>query len=708
MGLAGGRLPRILLVLCAAMGFAPLMVLADWKDFVPQPFENGAYVDLFSSYERDHVSSGTPVTSEWNDTFIREKLTLFSNGYSYHPRFMQYHFSIAGAVKQENYESSAPVPTGWTDGTGLDYDIKMVFLPEHPYNLELFARQYEPVFKEESAIQHNSVETSRGFNFRYRKKPYFLHTGYVDDSLDSAGITSDVQRFSLDGQYFKRYANGSELSLNGAYIPSWFSNSEGLSGNSTQYLIGNTLSSGELAPYSSPFLFWFPQQARLSSSASKDDFEQQGSTSGDFQNDQLSWYEALNVYLPANFRADGIWRYQDNSTTVSGVGTSEPSNLSYINKQVQADLVNRLYQSLDTTYTFLYNDQSSSGGDTTATTNSLALNYVKSIPWGRFLAGGTLARSDTDTSGSIQVLNEPHLGVYVVPPGSFTLDQQNVLEPSIVVLLKSPLPPFELIPLVRDVNYVVEPAEPNTFQIVVISLPAQFATPGNFDFFVSYALVSGQFTLRTDDYAANTSVQLFDNLLTPYFNYLRITSSVLSGFFPGIPVDSTTYTAGLVVYKGPVRARGEYQQLDWNVTPYRAWRGDVQYVASLNETTSVYATAGYQNKYYPHGSSAYSPGQAGITSASPYTEQSEAISGNIQKQFFSRNMSLNLSGSYAGLQGPVDSNGYSATVTWLWTIGKVDLSVGASVYGAATSGTDVIPTNRDHEYFYLNFRRRLF
>ncbi len=542
MGLAGGRLPRLILLVCAAIGLVPAAVRADWTDFAPRPFENGAFLDLFTSYERDHVSAGSSPVTQWDDTFIREKLTLFSYGYSYHPRFLQYHFSIGGAVKQEDYESSVPGTSGWTDATGLEYDIRLLFLPEHSYNLELFARRFEPVFKEESAIQHNSVESTLGFNLRYRKKPYFFHTGFIDDSIDSAGITSDVQRFSLDGQYFQRYVNGNELSINGAYNPSWFSNSQGLSGNSTEYLLGNLLNF---------------QQVRLSSSAAKNTFEQSGSTSGNFDNDQISWNEVLNVYLPWNFRADGFWRYQDNTSNISGTGTSEPAELSNINRQVQADLVHRLYESLDSTYTFIYNDQSSSTGDTTATSNSLAFNYVKSIPWGRLLAGTNLARVDTDTSGAVQILNEPHNGVRVLPPGSFVLNEQNVQESSIVVVLVSPLLPHELIPLVQHVNYEVV-AVPNTFQIDVISLPPQFVVPGDFDFLVSYSLLSGQFTLRTDTYAANASVQLFDDLLTPYFSYVAIRSSVVSGVFPGVPVDSTTYTAGVAYHQGPLRVRGEY------------------------------------------------------------------------------------------------------------------------------------------------------
>ncbi len=131
-------------------------------------------------------------------------------------------------------------------------------------------------------------------------------------------------------------------------------------------------------------------------------------------------------------------------------------------------------------------------------------------------------------------------------------------------------------------------------------------------------------------------------------------------------------------------------------------------MAALNETTNVYATASYQNKYYPQGAAAYYPGQFSTTSSAPFTEQTETVSGNIQKQFFSRNMSLSMGGTYSHLHGLIDNNAYSGNIAWIWTIGKVNLTAGATAYGSDTSGTNTIPTERDHQYVYLNFRRRLF
>lgn len=670
-------IPRVFLLSLLTICLAPPCVLAEWVDFVPRPLENGSFVDVYSSYERDHLSNGT--RRRWDDTFVREKLTVYSNGYSYHPRFLLYQFSLGGAAKQEDYESSLLPPQGWKYGSSVDYDARLHFLPEHPYNLHLFSRRYEPLFKEQAATQHSSVGESHGVSFRYREKPYFLHTGFVDDRVESSQSSSDVMRFNLDGEYFRRFTNGNEVSFNGAFNPSWFSNSAGLDGSSAQYLLGN---------------FVNLQSARLTSTLTKNDYDQE-SDSTRFENDQLALYELLSLYLPWSFRSNLSYRYQENEGKIrqAAAPTRERSDTG---QDLQFDVIHRLYQSLDTTYTFRDFTRTSSGGDTTTLSNALAINYTKLIPRGRFLAGGSVARGDTANEGQADVVSEPYSAISV--PGSFTLRQQDPDPTSIDVFLRSPLPPFETIRLEENAHYVVIPIG-NTFEIQVFSLPSDFVVPGTYDFLVSYSLASGDFELRSDTAGANVSAQLFENLLNPYFSYVAVRSEVLSGVFPGIPVDSTTYTTGLLVYLGPLRLRGEYQLVEWETSPYEAWRAEAQFVANLNPTTSAYATTSYVHRHYSVGTGAYY--------SSPFDEDAISGAGSIQKQLLSRNLHLSAGGSWTQLLGRTDTTAYSGNAALTWKIGKVDLSAGATAYASDTSGGGTMATRRDHELFYLKLRRRL-
>jgi hypothetical protein len=683
---------RTLLVLCVALGWAPSLAFADWTDFAPKPFENGAFVDDYTAFERDRLHSG-PQASHWTDVFLREKLTLYSNGYSYDPRFLLYRFSIAPALRQEDYHSSSVDP-GWTLETGLDYDTTVLLLPEHPYNLELYARRFEPLFKEQAATQHSNVENSRGVSFRYRQKPYFLHVAYLDDSIESGDSSSDVRRVSLDGEYFKRFAAGNEVSFSGGFNPSWFTNSQGLDGSSSEYLFSNFLNLQQVP--------WWAVPLRLTSNVTAENFDQQSATAGKLKNDQFVWYERLSAYLPLRFRGDLYYRYQENQSTLAG---STASNTS---RDINFDLIHRLYESLDSTYRLLDDSRTSPGGSSTFFSNSLILNYNKAIPRGRVLAEVDAGTAETDNNGQTDVVNESHPAVSVPNvPGSVVLGQPNAEPGSIVVLLKSPLPPAgQLIQLVEDVDYRVM-AVPNlsTFEIQVFNLPSQFVVPGTYDFVVSYT-VSGNFKLRTNTYGSSASVELFDNFLTPYVSYSAIRSSVVSGVFPGGPVDSTTYTAGLIVRYGPLQMRGEYQDLQWDVSPYRAWTMEAQYVQALNETTSLYATGAYINKYYPNGTSNVYPGSSTVATA--YTEETETASGSVQKELFDRDLYVSAGGSYTAVQGQFNSNSYSLNSSLVWRIGKVDLTLGVTAYATDTSGPATISSDRDHEFVYLNFRRRLF
>ncbi|HVO23822.1 MAG TPA: hypothetical protein VMW56_09355 [Candidatus Margulisiibacteriota bacterium] len=686
----------VLLILCVAVTCAPSLARADdWKDFAPRPFENGAFLDLYSSYEHDKIRTSSVASSRWTDTFIREKVTLFSDGYSYHPRFVQYRFSISGSIKQEDYESSfSSNSSGWTNKTGLDYEFRLFFLPEHHYNATAFALRYEPLFKEQSASQHSSVETEEGGSFRYRKKPFFFHTGGGQEHIESGLTTTDIERFFLDGEYFKRFRGGNEMSFNGAFNPSWYNSTGGISGNTYQYLAGNTLNLASLP-------VWLgAERIRLTSNLSKlTSDEQSGTAFQDFTNDQQSAYELLSAYLPYNFRSDLRYYYTKNDATIGEPAGLPSQKLSNKTNDIDLDVVHRLFESVDTTYTFLDTWQDSSGGHTSFVGHSGTVNYTKSIPWGTLLLGTNVGTGETDSSGQTSVVNEPHPAVSV--PGSFVLGQPNADPLTIIVFLESPLPPFELIRLVENVDYTVIPVQ-NTFEIRIFNLPPQFVVPGTYNFRVSYSLLPGEYKLRTDNYGANGSLQLFNDLFTPYFSYVAIRSHVLSGVFPGVPLDSTTYTGGFILQRAPLRLRGEYQDFQWAPAPYTAWLGDLQYVSALTPTLSVYGIVSYLNKHYPQGSPQFSETLGG------YTEETVTTSANIQKQLVERNLFLSAGATYSHLTGLVDSDSYAANGSVIWRVGKVELIVGANAYGSDSSGANTVSTRHEHELFYVNFRRRLF
>lgn len=673
---------ELLVGLLMAAVLAPALAMADWREFLPHPYENGAFVDSYTSYERDHQDNGGR-SSRWEDIYFRQKLTLLSRGYAYHPRFVVYRFSISGAAREEHYDASGDDSTGWRADPGLEYDTSLLFLPEHAYNLEVYARRYEPLLKEQASTQHGSVDSRRGFDFRYRDKPYFAHAGFLDDSIDSGETTSYIDRFNLDGQYFKRFTQGNELSFNGTFIPAWFRNSEDLDGNSIEYSVGNFVNLRNDRK-------WVPQ-VRVTSNVTQYFFNQDTPISPHLDTDQLIWSEWLTADLPWNFRHDIYFRHQDSNSKTSG------DKQSYTADDLKLDLIHRLYESLDTTYTFLDDHRDSSGGESSLLGHSLVLAYNKAIPSGRVYAGFNVATNENSNHGQIDVIDEPFSTTLPMVQGPYVLGQQNVDPDSIVVYLKSPIDPFERILLAPPYYSVL--AVQNTYAILINNVPPPFIGTGPFDFLVSYSY-SGDFTLNTNTLGANLSVELFDSLITPYGSYVTSQPDVEEGVFPGGLADSTTYTAGVIVRFMGLQVRGEYQNLDWDISPYESWKVEAQLVRSLTETCHLFSSGSYLNRHYSHGNS--------IHYQSSFTEETETVSANLQKQLWARSLNLSIGGSYAHVQGLVDSDSYAINSSLIWRIGKVDLTLGVNVYDTSSSGSATSNIERDHQFVYLNLRRRIF
>ena len=671
--LARRRVLCLLHLICTAT-----LASADWRDFIPTSYENGAEIRAFASYERDDNRFGENRLN-WDDTFLKEKFTLYSRGYSYHPRFLQYYLALSGALKQENFSASFTGPLGWRYRSGIEYNARIYLLPEHSYNLEAFALRLEPLFKEHSATQHNSVETSKGAIFRYQKKPYFFDAKYTYETITSTIQTSRITRYGAGGSYYKDFTNSKVFSVSGNYFHPSFTNSDGLSGSSDEYFLGSLIRNRWLS---------------LSSNVSDTSFDQESPFFEDLKSDQFSFLEQLTAYLPLNFRFEGQYRYQKNTNEI---GESSENFRSTKRKEAVFTIAHRLYQSLDSSYTYRRDSIDSTGGDSKGVSHYGNVEYSKRTDLGHLLAGTNLGRSETDSNGTTAVVNEPHSGVPV--PGSFLLNESQQIDSlSIQLFLKSPLPPNELIQLQENIHYTVQP-QGNTFQIQIFSLPPQFAVPDTYDFLVTYSLTTGNFKLRTDTFAYHISLDLFD-ALTPYHTYARSSPDVLFGELPGFLFDSSTWTAGLLFHRGGFHVLGEYQKLDWEISPFRAIRFEGRYTGSLSPTLSFNAAAEYLNKYFPRGTSPQNE--------NAYREERTTVSGRIQKQLFERALRLSAGGSYSRYNSLTDGNAFSLNAGISWRIAKLDFTLGATAYESEAEGFGGIQQQRTHQYYFLNVGRKLF
>jgi hypothetical protein len=559
----------------------------------------------------------------------------------------------------------------------------MYFLPEHPYTLEAFALRNEPLLRERTEARHDTVDTSRGLLFRFRQRPWFVHARLTDDETDSGSSSSHVRRYGADATYLKDFGDSYLLTLNGGANPTRFDNSLGLEGDSNEYTAGGTLNIRTL---------------RLESSLTKSNRDQDDPTSGTQHSDFTHWDERLTAFLPWKFRGEFYYRIQDRESDYRAPDQEE-RRLSDDDRQFQFTLVHRLFESLDSNYVYLHDSRNSLTGNSIVTTHSLSTSYIKSIPRGRVLASMNLSRSDTESEGRTDVIDEPHPSTLVSPPGFFRLALQQVDRDTIAIFATSPVSPFGRVRLVENVDYTLT-AIAETFDVTIIALPLEFPLPASYDFFAVYSLKSGDFTIRYDTRGYNASVELLNRLLTPYYSYLAVRSDVLSGTFPGTPGDSTTNTVGLTVEKGPWRGTGEYQKLDWEISPYDAWRGEVQYIGPVWKRGTFYGTVTYLDKYYPEGSSKSLP--------EPYSDKSLSASGNLRLDIPAMGMVLSTGTAYARWRGLTESDSYSANATLVWRIGRIDLTAGANAYWTDTTAGGSGSNERMHQYYFVRIRREFF
>jgi hypothetical protein len=654
----------------------PAAARAGWQDFVPTPFKNSVALDIGAAYEWNETALGEQRHVQ-SDLFVKEKLTVISNGFSYHPRFIQYHLLLATALKQETFKNDGQAAIS-SNASGFDYDLRLNVLPEHPYRLQLFASRTEPIYKQYLSADAGAVSTRRGAVFSYRKKPFFLNLRSIESSRTWARGTSDLEVYGATGRYFKELGGGRTFSLAPFYDHATARSSSAPGGSAENYGVANTVDLNV---------------SSLESSVSRSLYRQDAQARR-LESDGFSWLERLRLQLPLHLKSLLTYRYQTHDRTIAPDGASGGEVRSVDNRYYELDIIHTLYRSLETTYRLRRDSAASADGDTASTTNSLAANYTKSVPRGTFLAGANVSRSETDSAGRTTVADETHerLGLNEV----FTALRRDADCGSIRVFLTDHTAGDRPVP----VDFVVVPAPGARCDIMVTGIPQDFDETAPHDYTISYTIESGDYTLRTDSYGYNASLALFHNNLNPYFSRTVTSAKLVSGTYPGTPFDGSVSTVGLVLGSLPWRLLGEYQQSDGRADTFRRWRGEIDYSQSVTPTTNVALTASYTSTEYPEGSTAGSP-QA-------YTNAATRLSANLQQRLFRRSLVLSAGGSYTSFEGLMKSSGYSLRASLQWKIGKTTITAGANGFSSRRERLPEPDAERARRYYYLNLRREIF
>ena len=655
----------------------PAPARAGLQDFIPTPYHNSLTLEAGVSYERDERGASAEEAQAESDLFARERLTFVTDGFSYHPRFIQYHLMLAADLKQETYESDTLGTVG-ANGAALNYDLQLNVLPEHPYRLNLFTSRTEPLYKQYFSADSGAVVTRSGAMFSYRKKPFILNLRYIDSASEWARGSSDLDIYSANGSYFKEFTGARTLSFTSFYNHSTSSFSASPGGSAENYGVGNTIGLNKSS-----------LQSTLSNNEYRPDEETGDPDSGGF-----TWLERLQLHLPLHLTGLLTYRYQKRDQFVAADGTSGGEVRSANNRNFELELIHKLYQSLETTFRLRRDTADTLTGDTASMGNSIDFNYAKSVPTGMLLAGASFSRSETDSSGQMTVADEAHSRIRLNEV--FTTQQREADCGSIAVFLIDHAAGNRPI----QVEFVAVPSPGARCDIQVTGIPSDFDETVPHDYTISYVLETGNYTLRTDAYGYNASLTLLQNNLNPYVSRTVSDAKVVSGVYPGIPSDGAVSTVGLILGSLPWRLLGEYQQSDGSADAYRRWRGELDYNGSVTTTTNLVLAAGFTSTKYPEGSTAGSP-QA-------YTDEETRFSADLQQRLFGRSVVLSAGGSYSSFQGLMNSSTYTLHANLQWRIGKTIVTAGANSYSSRRVDSPETDGVRAHQYYFLNVRREIF
>ena len=537
-------------------------------DFFPRVEYTTGSLEL-NVWMRDSKRTGGNNSTETAYDSLTERIRLYADGYVYHPRFLIFRLGgSAGLIQAETTMTGAPSQN--TSHPFNEYDAGVTLLPAHPYNLELFTRRQQNSPNPLSA--ESSVNSVQGALFRYKQKPLFFHLNAILSSFERRVDRSDAKQYTAEGSYFI-----GPTTNNAGYDRTETTTSWGQQSVRTNSYFTNILTLGPVS---------------LTSNVGTGRQQQNGPAEApSFRQDTSAWSERLSAQLPLHFSFDAGHSYNKQETTTEQAPSSPERTV--FNKTTTNSLAinHQLYSSLRTGYHASEQLTQTTGGDTDSSQQTLFIAYTKKIPNGDLRAGYSIQDQTLARRGAAVIVNEPHTSVAV--PGVLPLNNQAANPSTIIVMVRNPNPPQDLVTLTENVNYTVQQFG-TVLQITVLNLPPHINPPAPaYDFLVSYSLLRNNSELDIDRNTFNLGFSFLDGLFSPFFSYSTSDEKVISGTFPGGDSTTKTTTYGYTAVIKPFTLYMERIEYQSEFSPYRSVRATTDYRKLFNEDIDIVARLSY-------------------------------------------------------------------------------------------------------------------
>ena len=643
-----------------------------WRRFTPTISTFFGHLDfdtIYESIENPFQGRGRDTT----DIHFTEKITLGIGGYSYDPRFLIYNFSLGLGQREELFDGG--MTEGWHYDSVEEYELKFLLLPRHKYPAEFYSRRRNPFVKARLTPGLSPISYQHGVNLYYKTRPLSLSLNYGLETLESLGDKTDTEILRFGGNHLF-----GPFSTSMSYGHSDSESTTTAESTTDVYFLNNN---------------FYYKKLILRSGLGLQDFDQEVRGEA-FSDRTFNWDERLQykVFESLSTHANYSFLKIDRDTNAE---SSFNKNLS-----LGGGLVHRFYRSITTSYDITSVKTNSDAAESKILANALRVNYRKRIPWRSVLNTALSGRwSNTERTGPIGVIDEPHQASLIPPDDRFSLNETTVDENSIIVRIEEPGTGI-LFTLERGLHYLVETIGIEVFiTIISVSDISPFIIgDGPFQLKVDYRIAQGDNEFKTTLYNAMTRLELFDRLLTPYYSYSTTKQEEIRGQIPGGPERSTTHTLGLTFFKQPISLGAEYQLVDSRFSPLRRWLFTADYRDDITSRVTLYIRGRYQNTDYREGEGDFQFREA-------HREELFIFNSRANMTLPKKNLLMFVGGNFSYRKTFSETLGLGFHSGLSWRLGLLTLNAGLSVTRFVNK-LEIGEAVRDETFFFLKVRRELF
>jgi len=648
-------------------------------------------------YEKNK-SSRPDSTQKDSQINLQEFIKIYGFGYIYSPYFITLESSIGVGLKQERIKQDI---TRESDEEATSFFHKFHFLPSHPYNLELFASQTNPMSGGRAGDSSSRRKDKFGAIFKYNQNP----------------INSTI---SLEKQDAKDDFSGDIESI---LVSLNYSKSDLLVGNNYNY--SKTDRSDSSNHYSFYNLHLHKKLTRMSINAhwGNNRLKHDGTDSTTW-NKGDEWYGEIIPVLPDKFTS--MLYFKKNRKKFDYQSSSDDDQLLHDSHAFLFRLSHRLFSSLtNTLITTFQENESKKNQKALGESNTLNLqinsNYSKKIRPGHLGINFQAGLNNLDNKG-FTVASESHpsdAANYKKDelPITFTLRNTNVQTDSTIILIKKyDTHNYQL--LAEGVHFQHETVNDVT-TVTINDIPA-----GIDEFTIKATYTHGQtmaYKLQTTSWGYNLELNLLDNLIKPNYSFSTNKQSERGGNYFGELATSTTHNMQCNFSRPPLTggiSRQWHKSVgnDWPANPplnktsnkqYEdRFNTNARYQKKINDFSNGSIGLEYENNKQKH-QQINNTDDIITNTLNKTSEDRYTATAQFQTNWPHANLTGTIFGNYSLTKSNSEDTSYTLQSNLRWQFGKLDLSLNAA-YRNYESITDGETSTTENTSINLNLTRNLF